>query len=103
MTLLVGYTIFHPDPGKCDEINCEVCNTKCIVERNRNGPTSSVMAMGGSKRLHDCFWCPYHEAEWHEQALKLAQAIRDTPSKKIKAIIQEELDELLKESLGGMA
>lgn len=99
MTLFNGYTVFHPDPGKWDEMECRVCNTKCVVERDRLGPTCFAAAMGGSKRKHDCFWCPYHEAEWHEHALKLKREIEDTVNKKIKAIMQEELDELLEENI----
>ncbi len=97
--LYVGYTVFNPDPGKYDEMKCKVCDTKCDVERNISGPTSFAAAMAKSKRKHDRFWCPHHEEKWHEQALKLAQAIRDMPSKKIAAIMQEELDELISENL----
>jgi hypothetical protein len=82
-------------------MECRVCETKCVVKRDSYGPTCFAAAMGGSKRKHDCFWCPYHEAEWHEQALKLVQEKGRTSSKRIAALIEQDLADIFKKHLPG--
>ena len=66
-----GYDAFFPDPGQFISMTCNVCGAQCNVTRNRNGPTSSVEAMGRVERPHDRFVCPHTDAEWHHAALQL--------------------------------
>jgi hypothetical protein len=85
----------HPSAGYHKEFYCPVCNSKCKVERNVNGPTSFATAMLGKMSLHDHFFCPYNQTEWHAKAEELYYERLKFKSEKLKAIIQEEIDELL--------
>ena len=50
------------------------------------------------EHLHDFFCCPHTNKEWHEQALKIVLAIEETPSKRIAALMQQDLLALLTEN-----
>lgn len=91
-----GVCCFHTPPGEAEGILCRVCGTECIVEHNIMGPTCFAAAIGGSKGvLHDFAFCPYHDCEWHEEARELINELRDTHSKRLKALIEEDLMEIL--------
>jgi hypothetical protein len=52
--------------------------------------------MSGSKGVpHDFASCPYHDCEWHEEIRELLQEIEHTHSKRLKALIEEDLIEIL--------
>jgi hypothetical protein len=87
------------DPGTGEVRLCGVCGTKCVVERNVNGPTSWAGAMAGHKRLHDVFKCPHYDFEWHKTAYRLAKEMVATASKRLRALIEADLDELVAENL----
>ena len=90
-----GYCIFHTPPGEAENIFCKICGTKCVVEHNIMGPTCIAAAIGHHKVLHDVATCPYFEMNWHDEAYKLLKEFQDTHSKRLKALIKEDLDELL--------
>lgn len=93
-----GYDVFFESPGAVQEHACLVCGTTCLVERNKVGPTGWVAAAAKKVVEHDYFYCPNKSQPWHEQALELVQAIEETPSKRIAALMQMDLAELLKEN-----
>ncbi|MFZ6020902.1 MAG: hypothetical protein ACOYXO_14945 [Chloroflexota bacterium] len=96
--MMKGYDTFFEEPGTIVERICRVCGTPCLVERNKLGATSWVAAMAKRETLHDFFYCPHHEQGWHQQALKLVQAIEETPSKRLASLLQLDLIDLLKEN-----
>ena len=95
-----GYEVFTPDAGKVEEMHCRVCNAKCLVERNVYGSRGFAAAMARKKSHFDHFYCPYAEMDWHEQALKIMKAIEEMPSKRVAALMQKDLDELLEQNAG---
>jgi len=90
-----GVNCFHTKPGEAEGILCRVCGTECVVEHNINGPTCYAAAMSGSKCLHDRATCPYSDMEWHEEARELMNEMRDTHSKRVRDLIEADLEELL--------
>jgi hypothetical protein len=93
----VGYDIFFAAPGKIDEIDCNVCGTKCVATRNAMGPTHWGSAVAHQDVLHDRFECPHTEEEWHGTALKLVEAIQGTPSKRLAELMRLDLEDILKD------
>jgi hypothetical protein len=91
--------LYYGEPGATADERCGVCGTECVVERNINGPTSWAGAMTGHKRLHDVFRCPHYYSGWHEIAYKLAKEYVATASKRLRALIETDLDELLETNL----
>jgi hypothetical protein len=77
-------------------MHCAVCGIECLVRRNVDGPTGFVMAMAKQTRLHDVFTCPHRDEKWHKQAARLYQAIQDTPSPRLAALIRLDLEDVLK-------
>ena len=55
------------------------------------------MAEAMAKRfvLHDCHSCPRSQEPWHDKALKLVQAIEESPSPSLRAAMRKDLDDLL--------
>jgi hypothetical protein len=92
-----GYDIFFEEPREIRERYCKVCGTLCEVKRNQTGPTGWVEAMARRARLHDFFYCPHSKKEWHKQALKIVLAIEETPSKRVAALMHQDLLDLLAE------
>lgn len=90
-----GYDVFFENPGEIQERICQVCYTLCEVKRNQNGPTGWAEAMAKRGHLHDYFYCPNIHKPWHENALKIVLAIDETPSKRVAALMREDLIELL--------
>jgi hypothetical protein len=87
------------NPGTFESTQCAVCGSECLVRRSVNGPTSFAMAVGKLTRLHDVFTCPHLHADWHEHAAQLHRAIQNTPSPRIAALMQLDLDDVLKANL----
>jgi hypothetical protein len=90
------------DPGttpttadKC----CGVCGTERMIKHNINGPTSWAGAMTGHKHLHNVFECPHYNAEWHNLAYRLIGEMMATASKRLYAMIEFDLDELVAENI----
>ena len=91
----VGYDSFNSAPGVHESMDCNVCGSKMVVERNQYGPTSSVAAMAGFQSHHDSFSCPNSGKTWHNQAIALMKEVKRTSSKRLKEMLQEELDMIL--------
>lgn len=88
--------VFTPDAGEVEgPVHCGVCGTKMDERRACYGPTSSIMAMGGSKRHYDFFDCPERKELWHKQVLALRSKARETPSGRLKRMFLEEAEEIL--------
>ncbi len=98
MERIIEYVI-RCRPGEISEMKCKVCGTVCDVERNCKGMKSMGAAMAGMLNDHDQFTCPRSADEWHIRARKLMEEIARTPSKRLSQIMQDELEELLKESM----
>lgn len=92
-----GFDIFFAKPGTVSEKYCEVCGTLCAVRRDVVGPTSFASAMAQRHTLHDQFACPHGGQAWHERALRLAQAIEESPSPRVAAMMRQDLEDLLRE------
>lgn len=90
------------DPGSepdDEQKMCGVCGSECLITRGHNGPTSYTESLAGKSHLHDSFTCPYYKSEWHGKAIKLIHEMRNTGSKRIRALIEEDLDELVDDGL----
>ena len=97
MTLHAGYDSFTPGPGEWpDHVNCKVCNDVMVVERNCEGPTSYVMAIARSTRKHDFYYCNNSKQDWHQQAIKLLEEIKNTSSPRLAEAITLDLNDVLK-------
>lgn len=88
--------VFTPDAGEVEgPVYCGVCGTQMNEERACYGPTSSIMAMGGSKRHYDFFDCPDRQQLWHKQVVALRNKAGSTPSGRLKRMFLEEAEEIL--------
>jgi hypothetical protein len=93
-----GYDIFTPDPGERESMGCTACGKRMDVQRNVEGSWSSVEAMAGSKRVVDVFTCPNSNKPWHKHLIELYQERDRTKTRKIKDLVQEEIDWVLLEN-----
>lgn len=91
----VGWDYFIRHPGDIDSANCNVCDSKMVVTKNVNGPTSSIGAQFGEKTLYYSYYCPNSGKPWHTQIRKLKMEMEKTSSKKIRKILKEEIEETL--------
>lgn len=90
----------HAGPDK-QQRWCGVCGTECVVERAVHGPTSRWEAMRDGGHLHDVFRCPHYGSQWHDLAHRLAKESVATASRRLRALIEADLDELVAGNLGG--
>lgn len=94
----MGETQFSycPDAGEVEgPVFCGVCGQEALVTRNCKGPTSFLMAMGGSTREYDFFICPDASLGWHEQVVSIRKEINQTASERLKNMLREEVCEIL--------
>jgi hypothetical protein len=92
-----GYDLFYTEPDSELEMRCQVCGTICDVVRSVTGPTSMAEAMAKRGHWHDVFSCPHSSEPWHEQALQLVIAIEESPSKRLIALMRQDLEDILRE------
>jgi hypothetical protein len=91
----IGWDLFTPPPGEAERMDCRVCGAGMDAARGLTGPTGFAEAMARRGHLHDRFTCPNSGEPWHREALALRQAMEDTPSRRVRALMGEDLDELL--------
>jgi len=77
---------------------CQVCGTTCNVQRDQVGPTGWAEAMGKGGLQHDYFYCPHAGKYWHQKALQIVQVVEETPSKRVAALMRQDLVDLLVEN-----
>lgn len=90
-----GIDTFDHRPGEIKMMWCRACGSVCEVERNKVGPTGLAEAMGQRGHLHDHFYCANSGAAWHDQAVQMIEAMKDSPSPRIRQMMQKDLDTLL--------
>jgi hypothetical protein len=83
-------------PGTVESKRCEICGAACEVRRDVDTYTSMASAMAKRSIRADVFSCPVQETEWHARAVRLVDAIAETPSPRHAALMQLDLDDLLK-------
>jgi hypothetical protein len=93
-----GYDTFYENPGEVQARTCQVCNTSCEVKRDQFGPTGWAEALGQRGHLHDYFRCLHAGKDWHKKALEILMAMEETPSKRLAALMQQDLIDLLAEN-----
>jgi len=91
----VGADCFLMSQGKANAIYCNVCHSKCLVERNVEGIKVKYASGTGLETMHDKFFCPNSENNWHKKALGLYLESQKTDSKRISMLIRKDLDEIL--------
>ena len=96
-----GYTYFVTDPASNEVKHCRICGTRCEVEVYSHGATSFASAVKREYGYHDKHTCPHAEEAWHVEALDLFQELEGTKSKRVRALIRADLDELVGEHLDG--
>ena len=82
-------------PGTGHEINCNVCNSRCLVERDVKGIKVKYASGTVLDDTHDKFYCPYSNEGWHKKAVSLYVESQNTVSTRISNIIKKDLDDLL--------
>lgn len=90
-----------PNPGEYLAVTCGVCGRSMTVKRNVLGPTGFAEAMlvrndQSKGHLHDKFWCEDREESWHRQAKVVRDEARETPSKRLADLLNEEADEIVR-------
>ena len=91
----VGANCFILSPGEVGSVNCNVCNTKCQVERNVQGIKVKYISGTGLDVTHDKFYCPNSDKTWHKKAVSLFEESQKTVSKRISRIIKKDLEDIL--------
>jgi hypothetical protein len=86
-------------PGELRRARCYVCGEPCEIRRNVLGPTCFAQAIGKHATLHDAIVCPHSGRRWHNRVYELRCAIEDSPSKRLAAIMREDLRDALAEHL----
>jgi hypothetical protein len=94
----INYAVFYTEPDTGDEIYCKACGTLCDVERSLFSPTGYVESLARRGHWHDTFRCPHSEKTWHDRALELMLTIEEIPSKRVAELMQQDLDNLLREN-----
>lgn len=88
------YNVFYREPGTVTGMNCRVCGTMCIEERN-----VAVSKRWSGASIRDRFTCPYNNEDWHWRALAMVQELEDTSSPSLRAIIQQDIDDAVYDGL----
>ena len=94
-----NYDFFIGEANCGEDRKCGVCGCDCRLTQNVFDPTGFGSAMGNGFDYHDEFVCPHTDDTWHKQALQLAVAIDETPSKRVADLMKADLEDLLVENL----
>ena len=95
------YDFFVAKPNSGETRHCLACGSECGTVRNVFGPTGWAAAMAGHFTNHDEFVCPHTNEPWHHQAVRLAMAIADSPSKRVAEMMRADRKDLVRENLPG--
>lgn len=95
MTYDKGVSIFFTKPGTVDSMRCGACGALCEVERDVDKYTDMASAMARRKTRVDVFRCPHVDTEWHALAVQLVEAIAETPSRRLAALMHQDLEDIL--------
>ncbi|MBL8683566.1 MAG: hypothetical protein JNK05_30630 [Myxococcales bacterium] len=87
------------EPNTVTSASCHICSAPCVITRGVIGPTCFASAIAKRATLHDRIRCPHSGREWHNRAVRLRRAIDDTPSKRVAALIQQDLETTLRDGL----
>lgn len=87
-----GFDYFTPDAGTTDSMSCLACGDEMQVDRNVDycgrWPLSRDDA---NARKIDKFTCANSSQDWHDQVIALRKFQRDTPSKTLEKLVEEEI------------
>jgi hypothetical protein len=78
---------------------CDLCGCDCLIRRGVIGPQSFGGAMARQATLHDHIRCPHADSTWHRHARALLTALHSQPSPSLAALIHQDLQDLLSQSL----
>ena len=87
--------MLHIEPRKGHDINCNVCNSRCLVQKKVQGIKVKYASGTGLDVSHDKFYCPNSDKNRHKDAVSLFEEYQQTVSKSISRIIKKDLDDLL--------
>ena len=90
-----GYDAFFTQPFEQPGMKCRVCGSSCTVHRVSKEPTGFAEAMAGASKVHDSYVCPNTDEPWHRDAIELKIAIENMPSPRVRALMQQDLDDIL--------
>lgn len=76
-------------------MRCEICGALCTVQRDIKSATGMAAAMAKQQSRVDVFTCPHQETDWHKLALRLVDAIAETPSRRLAALMHQDLEDVL--------
>ena len=82
-------------PGTVDSMRCEVCGAVCQVRRDVETYSGMIAAMAKKTSRLDVFTCPHQETDWHNLAVRLVDAIDETPSRRLAALMHLDLEDVL--------
>ncbi len=94
-----GYDYITTEPNAAAHMDSPVCGQRMYVNRGRYGPTCYAEAMARKGHTHDRFTCPDGEERWHAEALALKKEADETVSTRVRALIEEDLAELIRSNL----
>lgn len=84
-----GFDYFTPDTGTTDSMSCRACGTEMQVERNVD--YYGRWGKEDPPRKIDKFTCNNSSQNWHNQVISLRRFQRDTPSKTLEKLVEEEI------------
>ena len=82
-------------PGTVDSMRCEICGAICTVSRDVDTYTCMAAAMSKKSIRADVFTCPHQDTDWHKLAVRLVDAIAETPSRRLAALMHQDLEDVL--------
>ena len=92
----IGWDIIFHSPGEIQgTFECKICGSDMEVRRSEK--VVEPFFRGGRKREKDVFLCPNSGLPWHNQVCKLMEEINRCPSSRLCDIMQEEVEQILKQ------
>jgi hypothetical protein len=94
MSFTKGIDYFAFPPGEQESMNCGACGQPMKVQRDCTGPTGWAEAIAGGGHPHDSFTCHNSDKKWHAKLVELVVYRNHLPSKKLRAIVDSEIEEI---------